>query len=113
MLDDLAKVVPVRMTTAREFSADERVVVFARMYQRRGKTAVPVRVSALIVDGQDRAAFTSEMTLEPSAFSAALQADYRLDLPLERLSDGEYLLTLDARTEAASAHRSLRFTVRR
>ena len=113
-LGDLVPVVPpVRMTTIRQFSANQRVAAIARVYQHRAKTLAPVRVSARIVDGQDRQAFTAETTLEPSAFNAERQADYRLDLPLDRLPDGEYLLTLDAGTGSTSARRTLRFTVRR
>jgi hypothetical protein len=112
MFEDLASLVPVRMTTTRLFSAADRVAVFARVYQRRSKTLAPVRVSARILDGQDRAAFTAETIFEPAAFAAEGRTDYRLDLPLDRLQKGEYLLTLDASTEATSARRSLRFTVR-
>jgi VWFA-related protein len=111
--EDPAGVVPVRMTTIRQFSAAERVAAVARVYQRRARAPAQVRVGARIVDEQDRAAFTAETTLEPSAFGAERQADYRLDLPLDRLSDGEYLLTLDASAGSASARRTMRFTVRR
>ena len=113
-LGDLLPVVPpVRMTTIRQFSANQRVAAIARVYQQRSKTLVPVRISARIVDGQDREVFTREAIVEPAAFGAERQADYRLDLPLDRLSDGEYLLTLDAGTGSTSARRTLRFTVRR
>jgi VWFA-related protein len=113
-LEDLAGVVPeVRMTTVRQFSTDQRVAAVARVYQRRAKTLTPVRVSARIVDGQDRAAFTAEAVLEPAAFNAERQADYKLDLPLARLTDGAYLLTLEASTGSTSTRRNLRFTVRR
>lgn len=113
MLEDLASVVPARMTTGRVFSADERVAVIAQVYQGRAKTPGPVRVTARIVDGQDRTASTTETALEPTAFSAQRHADYRLDLPLDRLAAGEYLLTIDASTATTSARRDLRFTLRR
>ena len=110
MNDDLAAVVPVRLTTIRVFAKSERAAVVARVYQRRGKPPALVRVVARIVDAENRAAYTSETTLDPSAFNAQ-QATYRLDLPLDRLAAGEYLLTLDASTTAASARRDLRFSV--
>jgi VWFA-related protein len=111
--ENLAGVVTVRMTTIRLFSADERIAAVSRVYQRRAKTLAPVRVSARVVDGQDRAAFTAETTLEPSAFDAERQADYRLELPLTRFTDGEYLLTLDATTGSTSVRRTLRFSMHR
>ncbi len=113
MLEDLASVVPARMTTSRVFLAGERVAVVARVYQGRARTLIPVRVTARIVDGQDRTASTTETTLEPTAFGAERHADYRLDLPLDRLAAGEYLLTLDASTATTSVRRDLRFTARR
>jgi VWFA-related protein len=114
VLDDFAGVAPpVRMTTVRELSADQRVAVVARVYQRRAKLPAPVRVSARILDGQEREAFADAAVLEPAAFDADRQADYRLDLPLARLPDGEYLLTLEASTASSAARRTLRFTVRR
>jgi hypothetical protein len=105
--------VPVRTTTVRMFSPDDRVAAVTRVYQRRAKLVTPARVVARIVDGQDRQAFTAGATLEPLAFDAQRQADCRLDLPLGTLADGEYLLMLEVTTGAASARRTLRFSVRR
>ncbi len=101
------------MTTGRVFSSGERVAIVARVYQGRAKTLVPVRVTVRIVDAQDRTVSTTETTLDPTAFGTQRAADYRLDLPLDRLVGGEYLLTLDARTPTASARRDLRFIARR
>jgi hypothetical protein len=112
MLEDLATLVSARMTTDRVFSAGERVAVVARVYQGRAQTPATVRVTARIVDGQDRIASTTAATVEPTAFGAQRQADYRLDLPLDRLAPGEYLVTIDVSTATTSARRDLRFTVR-
>jgi VWFA-related protein len=113
-LEDLAGVVPeVRMTTVRQFSGEQQAAVVVRVYQRRTKTLTPVRLGTRIVDGQDRAVFTTEAVLEPAAFNAERLADYRVDLPLGRLSDGEYLLTLEASIASTVVRRNLRFTVRR
>jgi VWFA-related protein len=113
-LEDLAGVVPpVRMTTVRQFSAAQQAAVVVRVYQRRTKTLTPVRLGTRIVDGQDRAVLTTDAVLEPAAFNVERQADYGVDLPLGRLSDGEYLLTLEASTASTVVRRNLRFTVRR
>lgn len=111
--ENSASIVPARMTTVRLFSPNDQVAVVARVYQRRVKSLAQVRVSARIVDAHDRAALTAETTLEPSSFDAERQADYRLELPLSRFTDGEYLLVLDARTGSTSVRRTLRFAVRR
>jgi VWFA-related protein len=110
---ELAGIVPARMTTTRQFSTDQRAAVVARVYQLRAKAIAPVRVSARIVDGSDRVAFTSETRVQPTAFNAQRQADYRLELPLAHLADGEYLLTVEANVEAHATSRTLRFSVRR
>jgi uncharacterized RDD family membrane protein YckC len=109
--DDLTAVVPAGLTTIRVFSKSERVAAAARVYQRRGKPPGPVHVVTRIVDAESRTASTTEATLAPAAFDAH-QASYRLDLPLDRLAAGEYLLTLDASTTTTSARRDLRFSVR-
>ncbi len=113
ILGDLATVVPARMTTGRTFSPVERVAVVVRVYQGNAKTMSPVQIAARIVDGQDRTAYTIQTTLEPAAFAGQRHADYRLDLPLDRLAAGEYLLLLDASAGKTAARRDLRFTVRR
>jgi VWFA-related protein len=113
MPDALTSLVPVHMTTRRAFAPSDHVIAFARVYQRRAKTAAPARVTARIVDARDQIAWTTDTTLEPSAFGAQRQADVHLDLPLDRLADGDYLLTIDATSASASARRDVRFSVRR
>jgi hypothetical protein len=110
--DALASLVPVHMTTQRTFAPADHVTAVARVYQSRAKTAAPVRVTARIVDAQDQIVWTKDTTLEPSAFDARQHADYRIELPLDRLADGDYLLTIDATAAAAAARRDVRFSVR-
>ena len=112
MADDLAAVVPARMTTERQFTAGERVAVVARVYQGRAKQPLPVRMTARIVDIEDRAASTTEALLEPAGFSASRHADYRVDLPLDRLVGGEYLLIIEASAASTTVRRELRFAIR-
>jgi VWFA-related protein len=109
--DALASLVPVHMTTQRAFAPADHVAAFARVYQGRTKTA-PVRVATRIVDAQDQIVWTTGTTLAPSAVDAWRQADYHIELPLDRLADGDYLLTIDATAAAASARRDVRFSVR-
>lgn len=109
---NLAGIVPARPTTARAFDPRDRAAVTARVSQGRSGALLPVRITARIIDAQDRVVFSSEATLEPVAFSAGRQADYRLDLPLDRLGTGEHLLTIAAGSGARAEQRDLRFTVR-
>ena len=112
MAGDLAGLGPARLTTERTFSAADHVTVMTRAFQGRGKAAAPVQITARIVDTQDRTASNTEATLAPAAFGTDRHADYRLDLPLDHLSPGDYLLTLEAHAGAVSVRRDLRFAVR-
>lgn len=109
--EQLARVVPTGMTTARTFSRRERAGVVVQVYQSRSRPPVPVRIAARFVDSEDRVASTSDAILEASSFGPARQATYRLDIPLHSLLAGEYLLTVDASTPAASSRQALRFAV--
>jgi hypothetical protein len=111
--DVLSSVVPVRMTTQRVFAPEDHVAAFARVYQRRSRPPAAVRVTSRVVDTQNQTAWTTDTTLESSAFDAERQVDYRLELPLDRLVAGDYLLTIEATAAASTARRDVRFSVRR
>jgi hypothetical protein len=65
-----------------------------------------------IVDEQDRLAFERTTTFDAPAF-AGREADYRLALPLDQLTEGQHLLTIEAAVGQSSERRDVRFTVRR
>lgn len=114
MPDKLASLVPARPTAARTFAPGDPVALLARVYQGGSKPLAAVRMMVRIVDEQDRPVFTTDTTLDPKTFDLRQrQADYRLDLPLGPLAAGEHLLRLEASAGAMSAHRDLRFTMRR
>jgi hypothetical protein len=81
------------------------------VYQGGKDPLVPVKVSARIVDSSTRAMFGDTATLGTEQFGADRSADYRLDLPLARLADGEYLLTIEATGREKSMSRDVRFRV--
>jgi hypothetical protein len=56
--------------------------------------------------------FDNTTELAADRFTANHGADYRLNLPVERLASGEYLLTIDAAQGERVARRGLRFTIR-
>ncbi len=109
--DDLAALVPANPTTERSFSSADSVALVVRLYQGGRKPMEPVRLSTTIVDGSDRKVFVTDSTIEFAAFIDR-HADYRVQLPLERLSAGEYLVQVEAAEEGASVRRAIRFTVR-
>jgi hypothetical protein len=106
----LAGVVPARPTTARVFPTDEQVLAAMRVYQG-GRRFAAIPVDASIVEEEGRVVFTQALVMEPATFGDQRHADYRLPLPLDRLSAGEYLLRVEASAGEMSARRDVRFFV--
>jgi VWFA-related protein len=104
-------VVPVVPTTRRTFTAGHQVSVFTRVYQggKAAPTSVPVRVqlrnatNELVVDRREELAVTR--------FSTARSADIKLDVPVARLTAGEYLLTIEAGAQKTMVRRDSRFRI--
>jgi len=115
--ESLTNLVPVVPTAQREFARTDRATAFLQVYQDAGrpdtsKPAQPASVTARITDTSDQVAWSQITELSVDRFTANRSADYRLDLPLERLAPGEYLLTIDASQGQRTVRRGLRFTVR-
>ena len=77
------------------------------------KAAVlPATVTARVTDTADHVVFDEVTQLAADRFIAHA-ADYRIEIPVERLAGGEYLLTIEAAQGDRVARRGLRFTMRR
>jgi hypothetical protein len=109
--DDVASLVPANPTTERIFGNGDSVALVARVYQGGGKSMDAVRLSTTIVDESDRKVFVAHSTIASGAFIDR-RADYRVQLPLEELSAGEYLVQVEAAGGGASVGRAVRLTVR-
>jgi hypothetical protein len=103
----------MRPTTERSFSPGDRVAMVTRLYQGGRRRLEPVRVAVRIVGDDDRVALTEVLTLDSAAFGDLRQADYRLELPLDRLAPGEHLLTIEATVGEVSVRRDVRFAIQR
>jgi VWFA-related protein len=108
----LLPLVPVVPTTRREFGADDRVAGFVRVYAAGGRPATPATVTIRITDGRDATLVETREALEGERFSPDGMAEYRFEVPVDRLAAGPYLLTVEARRGAATARRDARFTMR-
>jgi hypothetical protein len=64
-----------------------------------------------IADVSDRILVNDVVKLAADRFTAGHGADHRIDLPIERLDSGEYLLTIEATQGEHTARRGVRFTV--
>ena len=105
---DLAPVIP---TARRELARTDRATAFLRVYQDAKASALPATVTARITDTADRVVFENVTELAADRFTNHA-ADYLLEIPVERLASGEYLLTIEAAQNERGARRGLRFTIR-
>ena len=110
--EKLAGLLPVLPTTRRAFTAEDAVTVFAKLYQGGRKALVPVTVRTRIEDGTGATVSDSTVVFEAGRFGADRSAEYRAALPLDRLSAGLYLLTVDAQAGKAGTRRTVTFSVR-
>jgi VWFA-related protein len=111
--DALAPILPIVPTSARDFSASDRVVAFVRVFQGGDGAPVPVTLSTQIFDATDTPKFEERRDLAPEAFGAARAAAVEIPLPLDRLARGPHLLNIkvDGPT-GASTRRDLVLRVR-
>jgi hypothetical protein len=110
--DAVADLSPVVPTSQREFARTDNLTVFVRVY-RGGENADPVPVRARIVDAGSQAVFDNTVTLQAADVAREHGAEVRLDLPLDRATPGQYLLTIEATGGAKeTARRDVRFAVR-
>jgi VWFA-related protein len=108
--DRLAKLIPVVPTSRRDFWVSDRTTAFMRVYRNKAGTTPLVR--ARILDDGDRVVFEREEALDATRFDSSGAGDYRLELPIDTLPPGPYLLTLEAQGGNTSTRRHVRFTRR-
>ncbi len=100
-------------TAVREFAQTDRLEAFIRVHQRGNRPASPVALTSTITAEDNRQVFSETSRLAADTFTREAGTDFRLGLPLTRLTPGQYLLTIHATAApAASVTKTLRFTVR-
>jgi hypothetical protein len=105
---DLSPIVP---TTRRDFTPTDRVSAFIRVYQKASEPSQLIDVKAQITDVTGKVVTTDAASFGAEQFTQSRSADYRVRLPVDRLSPGAYLLTLDAVRGQHSVRRTVRFQV--
>jgi VWFA-related protein len=108
--DGLADLLPIVPTVSRVFPRSAQVAAFVRVYQGGKDALAPVQMRLRVLDAGNRAAVDDTMTLAPARFGASRAADCPFQLPLSRLTPGEYLLTIEA-SAGKTARRDVRFRV--
>ena len=107
----IAAVIPVSPTTLRLFANREDVTVYAKVYQGGKGRLQPVKMSAKVTNAANVAVSHQDLVLEPEQFGVARAADYRIQLPLAHLDPGDYLLEVEAKSDAPPVRRTIRFSV--
>jgi VWFA-related protein len=110
--DRFSSLLPAVPTTQREFGSDQAVSAFVRLYQGGSAQAGPLVVAATIVDSRGGVVFERSETIGAARFGADRAAEYRLDLPIERLQPGLHLLTIETSLGQKRVRREVRFAVR-
>lgn len=113
-LEELPGVLPFVPTARRAFDRTETVSALVQVSQgtSRTETLRPVTLRVRVIDMQDNAVRDQTLILTPEDFSTSRTATPSLALPVQNLSAGEYLLSLDATSGEHSAVRAVRFQVR-
>jgi VWFA-related protein len=106
-LGDLSPITP---TARRRFSRTETVTAFVREYQSAGRRFMPGYAFAEITDSTDRRVYEQQQRIDPQG-EAHHPFDFRVDVPVSRLSPGPYLLTFEVRHGNETARRDVRFEV--
>lgn len=104
--------IPIVPTAARVFTPSVPITAFVRLYQGGKDAPGAVQVRTRIVDAATQTVFQDVTTLDAARFQSGRSSDYRLELPLATLREGEHLLTIEATAAKATARREVRFSVK-
>jgi len=111
--DALAAILPIVPTSARDFAPSDHITSFVRVFQGGTPSPVPVSMGTQVLDIRDAVVFETASVLPAEDFDVGRSAGFTLDLPLDRLSHGPYLLSMTAKLPGGrSARRDLVFRVR-
>ena len=109
----LAGLVPIVPTPSRTFGQGDDISAFFRVYQGGTTPLAPVALTVRVLDADGATRDDITETLGVDRFTSHRAADYLLRLPLDRLTSGRYLLTIEARLgDRASPKRDVPFSVR-
>jgi hypothetical protein len=102
---------PLPPTARRAFGRKDRVSAFVRVYQGGSQPLAPATITTRIIDASNTQVGDGFRTLGPDAFGKARSYDYQFDLPVQDLSAGAYLVTVDVASDSQKVQRTLRFRV--
>ena len=95
--DAFTNLLPVVPTARRDFARTDRALAFVRLYQNGENAVHPVDVNARIEDAAGQSVLNDAASVSSDRFGVDRSADNQVDLPIDRLQPGEYLLTIEPR----------------
>jgi hypothetical protein len=110
--DALREVIPVVPTARRVLDRSDRATAFLRVYQGGLDALRPVEVKMRIQNAAGTPVINTARSLTSDDFAKGRGADYTVELPLETLEPGEYLLTIEASERVRTVGRDVRFRIR-
>lgn len=104
---------PLTPTTSRDFTSGERMAAFLRVFQGGDAPVSAVQVTTDLFDVTDASQFSHTTPISADQFGPDRSADVQVDVPLDRLESGPYLLSMTATLPGGrKARRDLVFRVR-
>jgi VWFA-related protein len=111
--DVLASMVPVVPTSARDFSPNDTVFAFLRVFQGGTAPIAPATVTSRIFDIADTPLVEASTTIPAEAFDLTRAAPFEMALPLAKLTHGPHLVSITVAIPGSSnVRRDLVFKVR-
>lgn len=99
-------------TPRRDFTPADRVAAWFQIYQGIHRPSMPGYLLAEIRDEHDTRVFHQETRMLATDIGDNRAITERIDLPVEALAPGEYLLNVEMRQGNASTRRDLRFRIK-
>lgn len=107
----VADLLPIRPTTRRVFERTEQVTAFVHEYQGQARMFTPGFATAEIIDSTDTRVYRQEQRVVPTT-DEHRALDFSVNVPVDQLAPGAYVLTFEVRHGNDSARRDIRFDVR-
>lgn len=108
----LANDLPLVPSATRDFRPGMKATAFVRVTEGGSSALSPVRVVSTIRNEMNGVEFERTTTLAPSSFGARRSTDYRLELPVDSLTPGSHLLTLELSVGQNVVTRDARLTIK-
>jgi VWFA-related protein len=110
-LGSLGAVLPVIPTGKRQFRQTDEVRGFVRLYQGLSRPATPGYLTTEIENDHEQVVYRRETRVTLESMGAGRATDIEIDVPVNRLPPGAYLLAIETRHGNEIARRDVRFDV--